>query len=335
MNNSPDSVNNTNITNNEIVEIKKKALPMLKMKQERTIEDFSKEDEKESKKRVIDLVKDEIPNSAESEKNQDLIVQVISLEKSEEKDNHILTDTVFQQTSDIINKNIIPIQEQVEKSVININVDDNLDILHTQKEIADNAEMKNIPHIESLINNDLPIESQDTSLTQIIPDKSNIIMNLIPIENDNSTQQNNNSSELGKNVIENSKIDSEIPNPINVVADQTAANNVEVQSLIRHEEVQPTTDASNVLNKEDNQLNAKINVPVVPKKISFNAAKKEIDEFAVQIEKIENEINSKYGLKISEHYYSEILPDELKMKLIEEFFSRPDIIEFAHKSANK
>jgi hypothetical protein len=69
------------------------------------------------------------------------------------------------------------------------------------------------------------------------------------------------------------------------------------------------------------------------KKISFTEAKKEIDEFTLQIEKMEAEIKDKYGINLPEFYYEDLLPDELKMKLIEDFFNSEEIVELAKRAA--
>jgi hypothetical protein len=72
--------------------------------------------------------------------------------------------------------------------------------------------------------------------------------------------------------------------------------------------------------------------PIAPKKITFQQAKKEIEEFSLQMDKLEQEIKQKYKIDLGEFYYEEHLPDELKIKLIEDYFNQPEIIELAKKS---
>jgi hypothetical protein len=67
------------------------------------------------------------------------------------------------------------------------------------------------------------------------------------------------------------------------------------------------------------------------KKISFSEAKKEIEEFTSQLEKYEQEIKSKYGVNLSEFYVEDLLPEELKIKLIEDFFNSEEINEITKK----
>jgi len=64
-----------------------------------------------------------------------------------------------------------------------------------------------------------------------------------------------------------------------------------------------------------------------PKKITFMSAKKEVDEFTSFLDKVEKDIENKYGINLGVFNYEDILPDELKLKLVEEFFNSKEIID--------
>ena len=68
------------------------------------------------------------------------------------------------------------------------------------------------------------------------------------------------------------------------------------------------------------------------KKISFATAKKEIDDFVAQMDNVITDIKDKYGINIPETSYEDLLPDELKIKLIEDFFNDSAIQEMARKA---
>ena len=108
-----------------------------------------------------------------------------------------------------------------------------------------------------------------------------------------------------------------------------------VSSLISAAPTNDTAAVTNVSNVNVGKApKEEIHVKPASKKISFTEAKKEIEEFSNQIERIENEMKEKYGLNLTEFYYEDLLPEELKMKLIEEYFNSEEIIELSKRTAN-
>ena len=77
--------------------------------------------------------------------------------------------------------------------------------------------------------------------------------------------------------------------------------------------------------------NQPISLPEIPaptkKVISFAEAKKEIEDFAVQLEKMEGDIQKKYSITFPDMSYEDVLPDEMKIKIIEEYFDSKEIKE--------
>jgi len=187
---------------------------------------------------------------------------------------------------------------------------------------------------------------------------SNNIINT-PIE---SNQEENHQTSNGKKLIQEenehveiNKIQSDQSIEQQYVVIEKTNEGSTVGNQIINQPVQPVEEVKENSENKDNQSKpqdqdqvrdqgkisqAQAPVSEVPqaktgKKISFSEAKKEIDEFTSQKEKIEAEIKDKYGINIPDYYYEDILPDELKMKLIEDFFNSEEIIDLAKKAASQ
>lgn len=85
------------------------------------------------------------------------------------------------------------------------------------------------------------------------------------------------------------------------------------------------SDAKQILSTREEQSQP------TSKKISFNTAKKEIEDFSKDLDRIEQEIKQKYGINMPDFHYEDSLPDDLKIKLIEDFFGNKEIIELSQK----
>jgi hypothetical protein len=127
---------------------------------------------------------------------------------------------------------------------------------------------------------------------------------------------------------EKSGITSPIPLPGNT------DNPVKEPEQVVHTEVPVGSKQSetNVSNIESN-IPKPVENPTGAKKLSFSAAKKEIDDFAVLMDTIIVELKDK-GINIPETTYDEYLPDEVKIKLIEEFFNDKEIQKLAKESSS-
>lgn len=145
---------------------------------------------------------------------------------------------------------------------------------------------------------------------------------VIPCEKVNTEESQQNTNNLP--VIENNNTTEHKVN---------TEEHTEVKETVAVQEVVPTaiTQEENPKPKEESSA---VQTKPATKKISITEAKKEIDEFTNYIEKIELEIKNKYGINVSEYYYEELLPEELKIKLIEDYFNSEEIIELSKKAAN-
>jgi hypothetical protein len=259
------SFTNNNITSTDtpapiedkVTSMKQKAIAMLKLKQKRSEDENTKEDEKDIKKRAVeDEAKETIVNSSNiiniSQKNN---------ENKPEENLQVLTE----------NKPI-----EVEKiSNINADVQEN------------NVEMENAEESKEQ-KTDLFEKTKETPVNETQKESQIINQPVQPVEGPKE------STEIKENK----------------------------ESQVQPQAAQGQPPASDVPQAKTG------------KKISFTEAKKEIDDFTSQIEKIETEIKDKYGINLPEYYYEDLLPDELKMKLIEDFFNSEEIIELAKKAAS-
>ena len=74
-------------------------------------------------------------------------------------------------------------------------------------------------------------------------------------------------------------------------------------------------------------------LPPAPTKkvISFYEAKKEIDDFTAQLIKMEEELSKKYSITFPDLSFEDTLPDEIKIKLVEDFFDSKEIKDLLTK----
>ena len=103
------------------------------------------------------------------------------------------------------------------------------------------------------------------------------------------------------------------------------------------EEVKPTLPEKIekvAIQSESNTNTAKIETaPEIKKndessrRITFTQAKKEIEEFTMKIDQIENEILQRYNIRISDFNYDSVFPEEFGIKVIEEYFKDKKISE--------
>ena len=63
------------------------------------------------------------------------------------------------------------------------------------------------------------------------------------------------------------------------------------------------------------------------KKVSLQQAKQEINDFCQLIDKLEKEIYDKYNIKVSEFYYDDLYPEDVSIKLVDEFFKDKKIAD--------
>jgi hypothetical protein len=112
--------------------------------------------------------------------------------------------------------------------------------------------------------------------------------------------------------------------------------NTEINSIILNKEAEPVHQEVPVSSKQSDMtitnIESNLQKPENPtgvKKLSFSAAKKEIDDFASLMDNVIVEMKEKYGVDIPDTTYDEFLPDEIKIKLIEDFFNDKEIQKLA------
>ena len=65
--------------------------------------------------------------------------------------------------------------------------------------------------------------------------------------------------------------------------------------------------------------------------ISFYEAKKEIDDFTTQLIKMEEDLSKKYSITFPDLSFEDTLPDEIKIKLVEDYFESKEIKDLLTK----
>lgn len=276
-----------------INDMKKKAIAMLKLKHERTEDTSTNNEEKEVKKRAIDadtVVNNENAADGEATSTRNVISpERISSEDSINKNELINIVQTDENTNNIEKNNSIPLSGQTEEKSDKVN---NLDS-------QDNA-----------------IEKQSIKPT----DKIDVD------EKDDTNKEPNTEREKNEENFSNTT-------NTNINTSSTTTQDVQMTDTTQ-KEPQGSIINSNTLDVSTSPTgNVQSNVPTTPapqhevKRISFASAKKEIDDFVAQMEKIEEEIKNKYGINLSEFTYEDLLPDEIKTKLIEDFFNRKEIVD--------
>ena len=82
--------------------------------------------------------------------------------------------------------------------------------------------------------------------------------------------------------------------------------------------------------------NQPITLPELPaqptkKVISFLEAKKEIEDFTAQLSKMEEDLSKKYSITFPDMSYEDALPDDIKIKIVEDFFDSQEIKDLLTK----
>jgi hypothetical protein len=153
--------------------------------------------------------------------------------------------------------------------------------------------------------------------------------------NPNLPNENNTSSKMEKT--------HNMPNQIKMIIDLTEnpltikKNDLVKDSLNQNQSgVNINVNATSV-NTNTTQVQEPSHLPQsdtnIRKKITFADAKKEIEEFTQQINSIEEEIKEKFHINLNEFYFDDFLPDDIKMKLIEDYFNSEEFLDLAKKAS--
>ena len=304
-------------------EMKKKAiLSMLHNKVERQDENFVKEDEKILKKRNVEEVNPDVKDNDDIAAVPRKISEQIekTTEENENKEN------IEEKAVEFLNINKDTIVVEVFQF---IKESEQVEMLVTPSE--------NVIMVENLINPsdsaDAQVEDTNTNsnIISIIPTDASTI-NII----DGQALKDQNESLPSSEIIENRQENVD-PQPVNNTADVLRMSPIQQEETKQSTEIlSPNNIQKEILTEEKTPQVSSEPVPAPikeephqPKKITFMSAKKEVDEFVVFIDKVEQDIKNKYGINLCEFNYEDILPDELKLKLVEEFFNSKEIIDLA------
>lgn len=337
---------------NGLGDMKKKVMAMLKMKTSRSEGSATEgEDQKDVKKRYIDPIETTIPVSELPNSNltqQEILdkPQIISLIEEEE--------VVYNTNSQAINTQInepnisvsvskspeetlnqaevqnekreeqsqgfLPINDVVESQ----NTYQNNNLLNSNKstteQVNNASESLSVEQVVRLANvqsekeeenartSPANIEQGRDKVNPIVEDVQNVAQSSVATESPKENMVGDSSNKVQETVVEQSH-QQDVP--------ALAVNTQEVQST--QQDKQTIVTAA----EEKSQP--------ASKKISFSTAKKEIEDFAIEIERIEKDIKEKYGINVSDFYYEDELPDDLKIKLVEDYFNSKEIVELSQK----
>jgi hypothetical protein len=288
---SPTSNNHTPTNKNSIDDMKKKAIMSMLHKKQERSEEHAPEETVKETKKLA--------TDADHPFNKDTI-------PLEENNSNIIAHDITIQPS---HSNPKDMHIEGEEKVVALAKEPNEEDTKKKTEIANVSE---IPHND---NNDENQINKPTNSSNSLSGE-NIDTKLIPTPLDNESSKSTNQIVLAKEEKSQPQTEQKSqPQPQITLPNLTPTNNTNIPQI-------HITPSNLTPNKEE---------PPRPKKISFEAAKKEIDDFTLHVDKIEQEIKDKYGISIPEFYYEDLLPDDLKIKLVDDFFNSKEINELANK----
>lgn len=248
----------------------------------------------------------------------------------------------------MLNSDNIIFQDQNNKDTPSINYINTITNTNNVRYLEEDIENTNNNCNDSFQNKENELNKGDVNMHIENVEKSNLIISDKAEETTNNvieTLKNNEKSykekeeliasgndiELNsKNVNLEEKVNIEEKNDkeSNTIQENSLLNNSSINEVQNSNKMQESTADSTNVNKPVMQQPPS-NVP--SKKITFAEAKKEIDEFGLEMDKIEKEIKEKYNINVSEFYYDDLLPEYMKVKLVEEYFNSKEIISISQK----
>lgn len=172
-----------------------------------------------------------------------------------------------------------------------------------------------------------PLESVDKQISNNVNEKNNLSLNNINLPLNKVPEERtltfskedenilNNNSSTGVNNINNNAQANKAEGEENHINKEN--NKIEEPSAI-------TISNKQIAQASNNPIQAE---PVKKKGITLAAAGKLVDDFSELINKLEQEIKENYGISIPQTYYEDLIPENLKLKLVEDFFNSEEIIE--------
>ena len=259
-------------------------------------------------------------------------------------------------------------QKQHENKINNINEIENRVLINTQNEIKNEVintiAKNNFGYINDLAfksntntnlnNNNINtigenrIENKNQPLIQlakkIIIEEKEIMQPLNPICENKTEKENIDQKEITGNkevkseyILIKSNVQ-EKPSEIKSIEVDKKDSTIIVSSVLKN----PINDKIDS-NKPENQLTSEQNIskqapapePGKKRAITFQEAKEQIDKFSDLINNLEIEMRDKYGINIPQVYYEDSLPEQVKIKLVEDFFNDKDIVDLGKQLSQK
>jgi hypothetical protein len=259
-------------------------------------------------------------------------------------------------------------QKQPENKINNINEIENRVLINTQneikKEVITTIPKNNFGYINdtafksntntNLNNNNIntigenTIENKNQPLNQvakkIIIEEKEILQPLNPIYENKTEKENINQKEITGNKEVKSELlhiksnVPEKPSEIKSIEVDKKDSTISVSSVLKD-----PINAKIESNKPDSQLPSEQNItkqasapePGKKRAITFQEAKEQIDKFSDLINNLEIEMRDKYGINIPQVYYEDSLPEQVKIKLVEDFFNDKDIVDLGKQLSQK
>ncbi len=307
--------------------------------------------------RKLEQVKNDNDNG-DNNKNKEISVQDIidpkTIENSLEPNNAGKENLSATFNLLTINKPITSKEEnrdQLVKKEINNLINENnkkTEIVNSNSSLSNNIqeEQKNLtPKIVPINNNKTLVDNKSDNTTHanlinvINENKKEVIQtdsNQMQIDEGNkkikiSTDKNNISTIEPKNNIksneelnkDSSKIASSISKDQNAILEPNKINTNNNTNNINSNKIE-------IIKQNEQPIAQKPPIPTEQGKkraISFQEAKEQIDKFSDMINNLEIEMKEKYGINIPQLYYEDLLPENVKLKLVEEYFNDKEIIE--------
>lgn len=328
----PDNVNDNTekievVKQNEINEKQKPAIPI-----EKKIILTSKIDQILNKK--LEQTNDNTKIKSASEFN---VIQKQVENKSiniNQIENKVLT-TIDDELKKEVNKTVATNKtdsEDISKSAINLNTNTN--------------DTNNKPTINLSENKNQPTTLTEKKMT--IEEKTSVQPMILSNEGKTETSKNEDKITIKKDINETKEVKSELivksnqpeKQPIKPNEIENKDSSMSVSSVLKDTHIANNlpNKPENIMSQEQQNINKQVPPPAEPGKkraITFQEAKEQIDKFSDLINNLEIEMRDKYGINIPQFYYEDLLPEQVKIKLVEEYFNDKEIVELGKQLNQK
>ena len=236
--------------------------------------------------------------------------------------------------------------ENIEKNSVNNSLNDDKNSIQDDFKLVRNIEPKANFELNQLDNMNNNLDFGSTQMIDQVKSKELAVKLTESLQESNKFSQSIQpikefaQEDVCKSMVNESNMKNAVPikNSIGEKPDITTTILPEANThTVIKEEVKPTLPEKIekvAIQSESNTNTAKIETaPEIKKndessrRITFTQAKKEIEEFTMKIDQIENEILQRYNIRISDFNYDSVFPEEFGIKVIEEYFKDKKISE--------